>query len=187
MGRCLRWDCSAKNARPPQPNCHSWPELIRDRHLRLLARGQRPTRMYSVSVGCGSAIRDPSTSRTWRGMRPLAINRSTNGVTVIGFRGRNVAARITALARNARLEDRLASPPPGLPPIRTLDDIQGRARSLLGQEHNPERAVTRIDEPNPAHDHCGELRRPNTTLGRQAEVIRNASNRHSVRSPALGM
>jgi hypothetical protein len=28
-------------------------------------------------------------------------------------------------------------PPPGLPPIRTLDDIQGRARSLLGQEHNP--------------------------------------------------
>ena len=79
------------------------------------------------------------------------------------------------------------SPPPGLPPIRTLDDIQGRARSLLGQEHNPERAVTRIDEPNPAHDHCGELRRPNTTLGRQAEVIRNASNRHSVRSPALGM
>jgi hypothetical protein len=27
--------------------------------------------------------------------------------------------------------------PPGLPPIRTLDDIQGRARSLLGQEHNP--------------------------------------------------
>ena len=77
--------------------------------------------------------------------------------------------------------------PPGLPPIRTLDDIQGRARSLLGQEHNPERAVTRIDEPNPAHDHCGELRRPNTTLGRQAEVIRNASNRHSVRSPALGM
>jgi hypothetical protein len=26
---------------------------------------------------------------------------------------------------------------PGLPPIRTLDDIQGRARSLLGQEHNP--------------------------------------------------
>src|SRR5215831_2856173 len=119
---------------------HSWPELIRDRHLRLLARGQRPTRMYSVSVGCGSAIRDPSTSRTWRGMRPLAINRSTNGVTVIGFRGR----------------------------IR-------------------QRAVTRIDEPNPADDHCGELRRPNTTLGRQAEVIRNASNRHSVRSPALGM
>src|SRR6516225_1688677 len=52
------------------------------------------------------------------------------------------------------------APPPGLPPIRTLDDIQGRARSLLGQEHNPERAVTRIDEPNPAHDHCGELRRP---------------------------
>src|SRR5215468_8493504 len=63
--------------------------------------------------------------------------------------------------------------PPGLPPIRTLDDIQGRARSLSGQEHNPQRAVTRIDEPNPAHDHCGELRRPNTTLGRQAEVIRN--------------
>jgi hypothetical protein len=27
--------------------------------------------------------------------------------------------------------------PPGLPPIRALDDIQGRARSLLGQEHNP--------------------------------------------------
>jgi hypothetical protein len=27
--------------------------------------------------------------------------------------------------------------PPGLPPIRTLDDIQGRAHSLLGQEHNP--------------------------------------------------
>src|SRR5215471_7346395 len=27
--------------------------------------------------------------------------------------------------------------PPGLPPIHTVDDIQRRARSLLGQEHNP--------------------------------------------------
>jgi hypothetical protein len=42
-------------------------------------------------------------------MRPLAINRSTNGVTVIGFRGRNVAARITALARNARKSHRTSA------------------------------------------------------------------------------
>src|SRR5262249_35436294 len=47
-----------------------------------------------------------------------------------------------------------------------------------------QRAVTRIDAPNPALDHCGELRRPSTTTGRQAEVIRDASNRHSVRSTA---
>ena len=44
-----------------------------------------------------------------------------------------------------------------------------------------QRAATRIDAPNPTHDHCGELRRPSTTIGRQAEVIRDASNRHSVR------
>jgi hypothetical protein len=54
--------------------------------------------------------------------------------------------------------------------------------SAGGKSITRQRAVTRIDAPNPAHDHCGELRRPSTTLGRQAEVIRDASNRHSVRS-----
>ena len=68
-------------------------------------------------------------------MRPLAINRSTNGVTVIGFRGRNVAARITALARNARLEDRLASPP-GLPPSRTLDGAHAHCKPAEGGDKN---------------------------------------------------
>ena len=69
-------------------------------------------------------------------MRPLAINRSTNGVTVIGFRGRNVAAASPPWHGTPDWKIGWLRPP-GLPPIRTLDDIQGRARSLLGQEHNP--------------------------------------------------
>src|SRR5262245_55901102 len=66
--------------------------------------------------------------------------------------------------------------------IASFDHLVGAREQRRTLIVTRQRAATRIDAPNPAHDHCGELRRPSTTIGRQAEVIRDASNRHSVRS-----